>query len=109
MQCHCVPALPCLICIEKSLGKNTDKVICNFAASRTEIIRLSHVETVSVFPSFFFQTVRLHRTVVYEMLCHGVLKVNLHVSWIVQTCPYRPFYYNCTKPNGGKIALILSI
>lgn len=49
VQCQCVPVLPCLLCIEVSLGKNIDKVNCNSKGSlpAAEINRIPCVKTVS--------------------------------------------------------------
>lgn len=54
VQCHSVPVLPRLLCVELSLGKNIDKVNCNSKGSlpAAEINRISRVKTVSAF--FFF-------------------------------------------------------
>lgn len=49
VQCQCVPMLPCVLCIEVSLGKNIDKVNCNSKGSLpvAEINRIPCVKTVS--------------------------------------------------------------
>lgn len=71
MPCHRVPVLPCLLCIEVSLGKNIDKVNPNSKGSVPAAKRLAEFLMLKACQCFF--PIYIFSLTNWGGLYHGIL------------------------------------